>query len=75
MSLLGLLAFLNTIRKKIDNYHYQYHFVIFACFLRLTISIYLIYRYYVHGVTCEATLNRIKTEIQTVQKPPKNLND
>ena len=26
MSLLGLLAFLNTIRKKIDNYHYQYHF-------------------------------------------------
>ena len=26
MSLLGLLAFLNTIRKKIDNYRYQYHF-------------------------------------------------
>ena len=26
MSLLGLLVFLNTIRKKIDNYHYQYHF-------------------------------------------------
>ena len=26
MSLLGLLDFLNTIRKKIDNYHYQYHF-------------------------------------------------
>lgn len=35
MSLLDLLAFLNTIRKKIDNYHYQYHFVIFASFFAL----------------------------------------